>query len=52
MYYLIKYADGLTSVTHTIRGYMSEALNAGVAEIVAEEASLVDLLMELARLGL
>ena len=51
-YYLVQYADGMTSVTHTIRGYMTAALNAGTAEIVAHEASLSDLLMEMVRLAL
>ena len=51
-YYLIQYADGMTSVTHTIRGYMTAALNAGTAEIVAHEATISDLLMEIVRMGL
>lgn len=51
-YYLLQYADGSTSLTHTIRGYMMEAINSGVAEIVAEEATLTDLLLEMVRLSI
>ena len=52
VYYLIQYADGMTSLTHTIKTVMRAALNDGLAEIVAVENSLVDILFEIARLGL
>ena len=51
-YYLVQYADGMTSLTHTLRGYMMEAIRNGTAVIVAEEASIADMDMEIFRLGL
>ena len=50
-YYLIQYADGMTSVMHAINRYATAAINAGTAEIVAHEATITDLLMEMVRLG-
>ena len=51
-YYLIQYADGMTSITHTIKTVMRAALRDGTAEIVAHEASIADMAMEIFRLAL